>query len=94
MLALWLGTVTLAVSPTLHRLLHADAQSASHVCLITQIKHHPLLSSFVPVAAPLPTASAVEPAAPAILQLPRGCDYCTSPSRAPPAPLSSRPVVG
>ena len=94
MLALWVGTFALTVCPSLHQLLHADSQSASHVCLITQIKHHPLLASFVPVAAPLPTVSAVEPAGPAILQPPRGCDYLTSPSRAPPAPFSSRPVVG
>jgi hypothetical protein len=94
MLALWLGTVALAASPTLHHLLHADSQSASHVCLITQIKQHPLLSTFVPVAAPPPVVSLSSPSDSISLQLPHGRDYRTPHSRAPPSAVSSNPATG
>jgi hypothetical protein len=95
MLALWLGTSALAASPTLHHLLHADSHSPNHVCLITQIKQHPLLATFTPVAAPLPAASTALSNDPVDFKLSHGRDYRTSQSRAPPSVfLPSYQVVG
>jgi hypothetical protein len=35
--ALWLGLVTLSSSAQLHQLLHADAQTLNHECLLTSV---------------------------------------------------------
>jgi hypothetical protein len=94
MLGLWLVTFALTISPALHHLLHADSQSGNHVCLITQIKQHPLVATFSLVATPLPVTFAAEIEAPADLAPPRTLDFCAFQSRGPPSlPLSS-PAVG
>ncbi len=57
MMFLWLATFALAASPQLHQLLHADASSANHSCLVTQVQRHPLLAGAEVIA--LPTAPAL-----------------------------------
>ena len=52
MISLWVALWALEVSPDLHRLLHEDAQSPGHTCLVTQFQHHLLLSGFVAAATP------------------------------------------
>ena len=85
MFSLWVNLWALEVSPDFHRFLHADSESPSHHCLVTQFQHHLLLSGFV---------AAVAPALPDISIALIGCrdfqcrpsyDYRLSPSRAPPA---------
>jgi hypothetical protein len=85
MFLLWLGTFALAASPQLHRLLHEDADSAGHHCLITQIQQQPLLAGFVPVAIPAAPVADAGVVCRADFQFLHSCDYRLSPSRAPPA---------
>jgi hypothetical protein len=84
MISLWAALWALEVSPDLHRLLHEDAQSPDHHCLVTQIQHHLLLSGF---------AAATTPPLPVVSNAPLTCgdfqflasyDYRLTPSRAPP----------
>jgi hypothetical protein len=94
MLALWLGVCALDVSPRLHLLLHRDAQSPGHACLVTQLQHHLLLPGFVAVLVPvaptlwgaLPDNSDFTP--------PLLFDYQIGYGRAPPSGFSSPAVVG
>src|SRR5207247_10870896 len=60
MLFLWLATFALAVSPQLHRLLHQDAQSLNHHCLITQIKQHSLIAGAPAALAPVPPPAGLD----------------------------------
>ena len=84
MLALWLGTFSLTVFPQLHHWLHDDAGSATHTCLITQIRHDSLLVAAAPVVAPAAVVAEISAASlPEVQVLPTG-DYRLSPSRAPP----------
>ena len=53
MFVLWIGTVLLGSSPELHRLLHSDANSPNHHCVVTQVKEHSVLSGISFVAVPL-----------------------------------------
>jgi len=94
MLVLWLGTFLLASSHELHRLLHPDAQSSSHHCVVTQVREHSILA-VVPVAA-IPQAPAAEIASLLPEQIPfvATSDYRVSPSRAPPSFFSSVAVAG
>jgi hypothetical protein len=88
-LTLWLAVVVLSISPVLHQLLHRDSQSARHECLVTHFVKSQVLSGasagavivFAPVrvVAPLPVDLT-------FLSPP---EYRLSPSRAPPALLSS-----
>ena len=94
MLALWLVTFTLAVCPQFHKLLHHDAQSAAHSCLVTQIQQHLLTTGFMAVAVPAPPETSVGSICFAEFQYLPSCDYRLSPSRAPPSVSSSIPVVG
>ena len=94
MLSLWLGTLALAASPQLHRLLHKDAQSLNHQCLITHIKQHSLLAGSPTVLAPTPSAVDAGFARSADPQFFPTSHYRFSPSRAPPAVFSSKTVVG
>jgi hypothetical protein len=58
MISLWVALWALEVSPDLHRLLHEDAQSPGHTCLVTQFQRHLLLSGFVAAdSPPLPVVS-------------------------------------
>jgi len=94
MLALWLGTIALAVSPELHQWLHKDSQSQTHECLVTLLSKGHLLAgcvgSFVLVLIPLLFGWLViaETSWYSVI------DYRLSPSRAPPSSLSSNTVVG
>jgi multisubunit Na+/H+ antiporter MnhG subunit len=94
MLALWLGTVALAVSPELHQRLHKDSKSVTHECLVTLLSKSHLLAggagSFVLALVPLFFGWLVM-AETSWLSVP---DYRLSPSRAPPSILSSNTVVG
>ena len=84
MLVLWLGTFSLAVIPQLHRWLHADADSPAHACLITQIRHHSMLVTAAPMAAPAPVMAEFSAAPLSEVQFVPTGDYRLSPSRAPP----------
>ena len=85
MMSLWATLWALEVSPDLHRLLHEDAQSPGHTCLVTQFQHHLLLSGFVAAATPpLPVVS-YAPLVCGDLQFLPSYDYRLTPSRAPPA---------
>jgi hypothetical protein len=84
MLLLWLGTLAAAASPQLHRLLHQDAQSANHHCLITQIQEQPLLAAFTIVTAPLAISAFFGSVSLPELRFVSASDYRLSPSRAPP----------
>jgi len=94
MLFLWLGTFALTVSPELHRLLHKDARSAHHQCLITQISQHSLLVTFAPVVAPAAPHAGMGPLCFAVTEFFPTIDYLLSPSRAPPSVTSTITVVG
>jgi hypothetical protein len=84
MLWLWAALWALEVSPNLHRLLHENAQSPGHCCLITQLQQHLLLSGFVAAAAPrLPEVSSA-PLGCSDFQFVPAYDYRLTPSRAPP----------
>ncbi len=85
MLLLWLATWALNVTPQLHLLLHNDAQSPDHNCLITQLQHHSVLTGIAPVVVPTATTDWSEPAGCPEFQLFGSFDYRLSPSRAPPA---------
>ena len=82
---LWAAVCALEVSPDLHALLHKDAQSPDHHCLVTQLQHHALLSGFVAAVAPVPPERSDAPARCADAQFRLSCDYRLTPSRAPPA---------
>jgi len=85
MLSLWAAMCALEVSPELHRLLHQDAQSPSHNCLVTQFQNHSLLSGFVAATAPpAPEASGLL-ASRGDFQFAPSTDCQLPPSRAPPA---------
>jgi len=94
MLLLWLVTFALAALPQLHSLLHKDAQTLNHNCLITQLQQHSLLSLATVAVAPAPP--------PLDLSLSHSCNFeflptgehRLAPSRAPPTFSSSAPVVG
>jgi hypothetical protein len=94
MLALWLMTFAMAACPRLHELLHHDAQSATHSCLVTHVQHQLLTAGFVAVVVPAPPATGPESISFAAVQFLPTRDYRLSPSRAPPSVSSSIPVVG
>ena len=94
MLWLWLATSALAASDNLHCLLHQDAHSVSHHCLVTHLQQHSLLlgggQTVVLADAPL----IVEPYRYEIVPLLPVHDYRLAPSRAPPFVFSSARVAG
>ena len=94
MFALWLATLAAAACPQLHRLLHHDAQSATHSCLVTQVQQHLLATGFAAIVAPAPPVAGLGPIRFAEFLFLPTCDYRLSPSRAPPSVSSSIPVVG
>src|SRR5215813_5936541 len=85
MLFLWFGTLAVTISPTLHQLLHSDAQSANHICLVTQVKQQALLAGLAPVIAPAPAFSPTQVETTADSLFPRRIDRRLAPGRAPPA---------
>ena len=94
MLSLWLGTVALAASPQLHHWVHRDSQSPHHHCVVVHINHHTVLATFAVIHVPVPPA--VWPARLGIvcIEFLPSFDYILSPSRAPPAFISSLQIVG
>jgi len=94
MFVLWSGTVLLASSPELHRLLHSDAQSPNHHCVVTQVNEHSVLSGISIVAAPEPPTFTLSSIRDSELQFVSTSDYRLSPSRAPPSVFSSATVAG
>jgi hypothetical protein len=85
MISLWVALWALQVSPDLHRLLHEDAQSNGHTCLVTQFQRHLLLSGFVAAVAPALPDISIAPIGCGDCQLLPSYDYRLTPSRAPPA---------
>jgi hypothetical protein len=85
MMSLWVALWALEVLPDFHRLLHEDAQSPDHHCLVTQLQHHLLLSGFVAAAAPPLPAVSSAPLSCGDFQFLPAYDYRLAPSRAPPA---------
>jgi hypothetical protein len=84
-LLLWLVTFALAASPQLHRLLHRDADSSDHKCLITQIQQQSFAAGIHPTVAPIVLAAKTELVCCAEARFLSARDYRLSPSRAPPA---------
>jgi hypothetical protein len=85
MLLLWLGTLALAVSPELHQLLHKDAKSSTHNCVVTQLSGGLVSAGSAPITAPLPPVSCAGLAAPVESQDFLSFEHRLSPSRAPPS---------
>jgi hypothetical protein len=84
MLSLWVATYALEVSPSLHNLLHRDASSPTHNCLVTRLQHHSPLVFFGPVLAPTPPVAWSPLDCPRESNFATPADYRLSPSRAPP----------
>jgi hypothetical protein len=85
MLLLWVAMAALEVSPALHCLLHKDAPSPSHNCLVTQFQNHALLSGFVAAAVPVAPDAPRAALSRSHSQSPASPDYRLPPGRAPPA---------
>jgi hypothetical protein len=94
MFALWLGTFLLASSPALHQLLHADAQSSSHHCVVTQVREHSILSIGTEAVIPQAPTSEITSSVPEQVQFNFAPDRRLSPSRAPPSGFLSAAVAG
>jgi hypothetical protein len=89
MLILWLTVVVISVSPALHQLLHHDSRNDNHGCLITHFaKGNLLADASVGVVLVVNPVWVVAPL-PVDLELVLPPQYRLSPSRAPPAVLSS-----
>ena len=84
MLLAWLAVCAIEVSPELHSVLHKDAQSPAHTCLVTQLQKHSINSGFVPAVTPAPSVEWNLLAILGEVQLFASFDYRLSPSRAPP----------
>jgi hypothetical protein len=82
---LWVTMCALEISPELHLLLHKDAQSPGHNCLVTQFQHHQVLGGSTTALLPaLPEASSVLVSC-GDFQFYPSYDYRLTPSRGPPA---------
>jgi len=92
-LVLWLWVLALATSPQLHSLLHSDAQSSNHVCLVSELHHHSLSTDFSHATAPTPLPLSV-PETACVQSLPlSSCDNFLPHGRGPPAPLATSEVA-
>lgn len=94
MLSLWLITFALAAVPQIHRLLHQDADHATHHCLITQVGQYSPLAGFVPLTVPLAPIASYQLSSSGDLRALSIFDYPYSPSRAPPSVIPTSVVVG
>ena len=85
MVSLWVALYALEALPDLHRLLHEDAQSPAHNCLVTQFQHQlgPSISSATTLPT-LPEVSSDLPSPVRDFQFLPSYDHRLSPSRAPP----------
>lgn len=94
MLLLWLTLLVLTASPQLHRLLHDDADSLAHHCLVTQLQQQPSVAAFTPIllaGAPVFWLALDYRSDCVFLS---SCDYCLPSSRAPPVVLPQKAVAG
>src|SRR5439155_16606507 len=94
MFVLWLGTFLLVSSPVLHQVLHSDAQSPNHHCLVTQVKDHSVFSEAPPLCVVVAPSSLFAPVPRSELQFLPACDHQLPPGRAPPIVFSSSTVAG
>src|SRR3954447_14712766 len=94
LLLLWVATVALASSPHLHLLVHSDAQSPTHHCLVTQLQQHSGIESFQSLVVPVASTAFIAPVFLAPISPAPIVHYRLLPGRAPPSVFSSSPVVG
>jgi len=94
MFVLWTWTFLLASSSELHRLLHSDAQSQNHHCVVTQVKEHAILSGISIVEVPVFPMVVLAQVPRHEFQFLSSSYYRLSPSRAPPFISSSAVVAG
>src|SRR5205823_5253069 len=80
MLLLWFGLLATAASPSLHRVLHKDAQNPTHNCVVTQVQQQLLLSGFQHLAAAPPSLPDIATAPLLHLEFPQSTDLRLSPS--------------
>jgi hypothetical protein len=85
--ALVLFSALIAVSPSLHQLLHQDANQSSHECIVTLMQKQQVCGN-APAPLFIGFASVISFSAPA-LERPAlsQVDYASAPSRAPPVVL-------
>src|SRR5258708_2093058 len=93
MAGLLLGTLALSAAPQLHRLLHQDANTLNHHCLVTQLNEHAVLVGCAAILAPAPPPiSHPFISSPDFQSLPTS-DHRLTPSRGSPS-ASSITIVG
>ena len=85
MFFLWTAMWALEISPALHQLLHKDAQSPGHNCLVTQLQRSLVESAFATALAPAPPPACSCRLSCADFQFYPSYDYRLTPSRGPPA---------
>src|SRR6266852_1471317 len=93
MAGLLLGTLVLAAAPQLHRLLHQDANTLNHHCLVTQLNEHAVLVGCAAILAPAPPPISHSLICSADFQYLPTSDHRLTPSRGPPS-ASSITIVG
>src|SRR3989442_1174826 len=93
MAGLLLGTLALSAAPQLHRLLHQDANTLNHHCLVTKLNEHPVLVGCATVLAPAPPPISHPPICSAAFQYLPTSDHRLTPSRGPPS-VPSITIVG
>jgi len=76
----------LAASPSLHELLHHDANQPGHQCAVTVFAHGQVDSSVVDVAMPIPAAT-IEFSPPILVSVPSALAAALPPGRGPPVSL-------
>lgn len=76
----------LAASPSLHELIHKDADQAGHSCAITMFAHGQVDSSTVDVVIPVPIAS-IEFFPQLLVSIPHPLPAALPPGRGPPVSL-------
>ena len=91
MLLLWLATAALAAIPQLHLLVHENAKTPEHNCLVSQLNDRPLLAGFTVVVAPVPPSVSFWLISSPDSEYHFTSDHRLPPGRAPPA--SSSPIV-
>lgn len=94
MLALWLATVLLGMSPALHQFLHDDSQRAGHECVLTLLQKGQFFSGTATVSLiTMEPPRAVQPVPIEARIAPRR-DHRVAPGRAPPSAAGVFTVAG
>src|SRR6266852_340645 len=93
MAGLLFGTLALSAAPQLHRLLHQDANTLNHHCLVTQLNEHAVLVGCAAILAPAPPPISHSLICSAYFQYLPTSDHRLTPSRGPPS-ASSITIVG